>query len=207
MFSKKEIGWIFVAILLMGFVIGWSNKMSYSLSVFLIALIIILVNVLAKKIAASHYSLKINHKIWHIQYLWFSKKDKLKKPFPIGLIIPFLLSFLSMGLIKVFALLQFDYENNYKKRALKRRGMYRHSEINESDLAFTSAWGFWSLIALAIISTLINQPEISKYAVYYGLWNLLPLSNLDGSKLFFGSPVNWLLLVIIYIISVVLVVL
>ena len=204
-FSGKEIAWIIIAILIMGFIISLPKLSISSPYVFLTAAIIILTSILTKKIASSHYHIKIEHKIWSFKRWGWYERSKFKKPIPIGLILPFFVSFLSLGIIKILTLLQFDAENLSKKRVLKKRGAYRYSEINESDLAFTSAWGFWALIALAIIGYLINQPELTKYSIYYGIWNLIPISNLDGSKLFFGSLINWILLIIIYLISLVIV--
>lgn len=124
-----------------------------------------------------------------------------------GLILPFFISIISLGIIKPFWLLQFNSENLMKKRIQRARGegYYRRTEINETDLAFTSAWGFWALILLAIIGFFLKQPELTKYSIYYGIWNLIPLGNLDGIKLFFGSIINWVLLVIVYVISLILV--
>lgn len=204
-FSRKEIAWIIIAILIMGFIISLPKLSISSPYVFLTAAIIILTSILTKKIASSYYNIKIEHKIWSFKRWGWYERSKFKKPIPIGLILPFFVSFLSLGIIKILVLLQFDAENLSKKRALKKRGAHRYSEINESDLAFTSAWGFWALIALAIIGYLINQPELTKYSVYYGLWNLIPISNLDGSKLFFGSLINWILLIIIYLISLIII--
>lgn len=205
MFTTKEISWIIIAILIMGFIISLPKLSISSPYVFLTAAIIILTSVLTKKIASSHYSIKIEHRIWSFKRWGWYERSKFKKPIPIGLILPFFVSFLSLGIIKILTLLQFDAKNLPKKRVLKKRGAHRYSEINESDLAFTSAWGFWALIVLAIIGYLINQPELTKYSVYYGIWNLIPISNLDGSKLFFGSLINWILLVIIYLISLIII--
>ena len=205
MLTKKEITWIIITILIFGFVIGWSQQPSYSPFVFLIATIILLTNIFAKKIAANHFNIKIEHEIWKFKQYYWPKRSKFKKPIPIGLILPFFFSFLSLGAFKIFTLLQFNAKNLHKKRALRKRGANRYSEINESDLAFTSAWGFWSLIFLAILAIIIKQPEIAKYSIYYGFWNLIPISNLDGTKLFFGSLINWMILAVIYAISLIVV--
>ena len=207
MFTKKEIAWLIIVVLIFGFIIGFSEKPKYSLIVFLIAFIIIFVNVLAKKTASGLYSIKIEHKIWEFQRYGLYEKAHLKKPFPIGLILPFLFSLLSLGIIKIMIFLQFNAENIPKKRLLRKRGLERRTEINESDLGITSAWGFYSLLILALISSIFNFPELSKYAVYYGLWNLIPISNIDGSKVFFGSFPNWVFLAILYIISLIFVIL
>ena len=166
MINKKEIVWIIIAVLIMGFIIEITPELSLSLYGILFAVIIILTNVFAKKIASPFYNLKITHKIWEFKRWGWYKRSEFKKPVPIGLILPFFLTILSLGLIKPFTLIQFDAENLSKKRALKKRGAYRYSEINDSDLAFTAAWGFWALILLAVIGYLINQPELTKYSIY-----------------------------------------
>ena len=201
MLTKKEVVWIIIAILIGGFTIGLSSSLKPSLIGLLWAAVIILVSVIAKKIAAPAYNIKIEHKAWGWKRWGWYERSKFKKPIPLGIILPFFLSVLSLGMIKPLTLLQFDAENLAHKRALRKRGSYRYSEINESDLAFTSAWGFWALIALAIIGSVLNQPELTKYSIYYGIWNLIPISNLDGTKLFFGSLINWILLVIVYLIA------
>ena len=95
-------------------------------------------------------------------------------------------------MIKPFTLLQSDYENLMKRRIRRRRGEsdYRRVEENETDPAFTVAWGFLALLILALIATIIKQPELAKYSIYYGIWNLIPFGGLDGMKLFFGSTDN-----------------
>ncbi len=205
MVTTKEVIWIIITILIGGFAIGLSSQLKPSLIGLLWAAIIILVSVITKKIAAPVYSLKIEHKAWGWRRWGWYERSQLKKPIPLGILLPFFLSVLSLGIIKPLTLLQFDAENLSHRRALRKRGAYRYSEINESDLAFTSAWGFWALILLAIIGSFLKQPELTKYSIYYGLWNLLPISNLDGTKLFFGSLINWVLLVIVYVISLIIV--
>lgn len=49
--TKKEIVWIIIAILIMGFMISFSLSPTYSLKILLISAIIILTNTLTKKIA------------------------------------------------------------------------------------------------------------------------------------------------------------
>ncbi len=203
MLTKREIIWTIIAILIMGFIISLPKLSISSSYTFLIATIIILTSVLVKKIAANYYSIKIEHKIWEFKRWGWHERSKFKRPIPIGLILPFFISLLSLGIIKILTLLQFDAKNLPKKRALKKRGAYRYSKINESDLAFTAAWGFWALIVLAIIGYFLKQPELTKYSIYYGIWNLIPISNLDGTKLFFGSLINWILLAIIYLVCMV----
>ena len=203
-FNKKEISWIILAILILGFIIEFSEKYTLTANGFIYATIIILTSILIKNLAADYFYVVIEHKIWEFKHWWWTARSKFKKPLPIGLILPFFTAFVSLGTIKIMSILQFDGTPS-KKRLLKKRGYVRKSEINESDLAFISAWASWALILLAIIATLIKQPELAKYSIYYGFWNLLPIGQLDGAKLFFGSFINWILLTLVYIVSLIII--
>lgn len=206
-FTIKELVWLAIAILIMGFIISFSLTPTYSPKILLFSAIIVLTAVITKKLAGYNFNIEVEHKVLGFQRWGYYKRSHFNKPVPIGIILPFFLSIISLGIIKPFWLLQFDAENLYKKRIQRARGesQYRRTEINESDLGFTAAWGLWSLIFLAIIGYFLKQPELTKYAVYYGAWNLVPLSNLDGIKIFFGSLFNWVLLLIVYIIALIVV--
>jgi hypothetical protein len=190
----------------MSILITFSNNLDSFIKIFLVALIIIFINVFVKKIAAKHYDIIIEHKIFEFQRYGFFKSSELKKPFPIGLILPIMVSVLTLGALKPFTFLQMNEENS-QTRVLKKRGRYKYSEINDEDIAFTCAYGFWALILLAILGYLFRIPELTKYSIYYGLWNLIPIGRLDGTKLFFGSFFNWILLVISYLFSLIFVIL
>jgi len=205
--TKKEVAWVIIAILIMGFIISFSLSPNYSPKVLLISAIIILTSVITKKIAGPFYDIKVEHKVLGFKRWGVYIRSKFKSPVPIGLILPFFFSIISLGMIKPFTLLQSDYKNLMKRRIRRRKGEsdYRRVEENETDPAFTVAWGFLALLILALIATIIKQPELAKYSIYYGVWNLIPFGNLDGTKLFFGSLINWTLLTIIYIISLIVV--
>ncbi len=216
-FTKKEISWIIIAIIIAGFIGLLPLTSDESPSSFLMALaifaIIILTTVIVKKIVADRVSISIEHKIWEMQRFSIAERSKLKKPIPMGLIFPFLISILSQGvlggILRPFTILQFDAKNVFEKRLLKaRQGEHRHlrkTEMNESDPAMVAGAGFYVLILLAIIGVIIKLPELTRYSIYYGIWNMIPISKLDGAKLFFGSPLNWMILAIMFIISLVLI--
>jgi hypothetical protein len=200
MLTKRESAWIIITIILFAFILIFPLG-QYNVLLWFIPVLIILINVMTKKIAADFFNIKIEHTIWEIQQYWWYKSSKFKKPVPIGLLFPFVITFLSLGLIKPLTFLQFKYKNLPHKRILKKRGAVKAEEINESDLAFTAAWGFFSLLSLVLLGILFRVPELAKYSVYYGLWNLLPIGNLDGSKLFFGSLITWTFILILFLIS------
>jgi len=209
-FTTKEIIWMLIFSLIASFISfiplipttpsNWITRTS-------VFLIIILSSVSSKKLISKRYSIKIEHSPWKFQRYWFRNKDKFKIPIYSGVIFPLFFGFFSLGSIMPFSFLQYDAENLKEKRLLKSRGTERRrkDEINEEDLAYTSATGFYILIILAVIGWLIKPAfptfgyEISKYSIYYGLWNLIPISQLDGTKLFFGGRFHWAFIVLIYL--------
>ena len=237
MFNKKEIVLILITIIISAFIYSLHKAFNLQNDIISIALtplsfilgliiflVIILVNTIVKKLAADHFNMTIEYKIWEFQRTGWERGAKLKKPFPIGLVLPFTLSLISIGIIECFTFLQFEVKNNPVKRLLRKRGLYRKTEINESDPAFTVAWGSYALLLLSLVAiaiSMILKPlgiiffnlelsypllELAKYSIFYGFWNLLPVSNLDGTKLFFGSLLNWIILAVLFVIAAVLVI-
>jgi len=76
-------------------------------------------------------------------------------------------------------------------RAAKRYGLYKFSEMTEYHIGLIAASGIAVNILLGIIGYLINFPLFAKLNIYYALFNLIPISELDGNKIFFGSFVLW----------------
>lgn len=201
--NKKELIWILIALIIFEFIVFFPNKNTITPRLLLVPIIILSISILTKKYFSKYYNIKIEHKIFEFQRYGFAKKSQYKKPFPIGLVLPILATIISFGLLKPLTLLQFEIENIPETRLLRKRGHYRKTEINESDPALTSAWGFYSLLLLALISTLLNYNELARYSIYFGFWNLIPFGNLDGNKVFFGSFLNWIILAILFIISLI----
>lgn len=207
-FTKREVIWIIIAILIFGFITGISFKedkliIDYTLSSLIVPILVILTSVIAKKIMANFSSIKIEHSVWKFQRWGWYLRSYFKKPFPIGIVLSFFLSLFSLGIIKPLALLQFDVKNVPEKRILKRSGRIRKMEINEFDFSITSAMGFYALLLLSIIGMIFKYPELAKYSVYYGAWNLVPFGKLDGARIFFWNAYHWFVLVIFYILFIV----
>ena len=220
-FTKKEVIWIVVAIILFALIIGIrynSEKETLQLNLnpwfLFVSAIIIIINILAKEFAAPRYSAKIEHKLWTLQRWGWYKRSYFKKSIPMGIIFPPILSFLTLGFLKPMVFLQHETKNDPAKRILKKQGTRRaerKSELNEVDMAFISVYGFYSLILLAIVTSILslyfNIPltsTIARYAIFYGAWNLIPFGHLDGAKTFYGSLVAYSLLLIVYLIALIL---
>lgn len=212
-FTKKEIIWILIFIIIGAFisfipVIPNDDPEKILINILIFAIIII-VNLSAKKLISSFYSIKIEHNVWQFQRWGYYERSYFKKPVPIGLIMPFFLAILSLGYLKPFTFFQYNAENIKEKRLLKAHGdrrAVRKEVINEADLAYTSATGFYALILLALIGLSIKSflnfdfgTDLAKYSIYYSIWNMIPFSQLDGTKLFFGATIAWIFVLIIQI--------
>ena len=94
---------------------------------------------------------------------------------------------MSDGWIKCFTFLQFS-ATALPSKVVKKYGRKRFAGIMDWDDALLV---FWSTVPLLLLALILKGylPELSKLSIYYALWNLIPIGQLDGSRLFFGSRV------------------
>ena len=168
-------------------------------------LIIISISILAKKITANKLEINIENKIWNFKRYGLNKDSEFKKPIPLGLILPLLLSFLSAGIIKFFAFLQFE-SRALPSKVTKKYGKSRFSTVLDWDDALIAFYGIIPLLCLALISKFISTSyspfqELSRLAFYYTLPSLIPFGQLDGMKLFMGSRNLYILALILFAIA------
>ena len=76
-------------------------------------------------------------------------------------------------------------------RAAKRHGLYSFSEMTESHMGFIAAAGIFTNLIFAVTAYLAGFPDFARLNVYYACFNMLPISSLDGNKIFFGNIVLW----------------
>lgn len=208
MFTKKEILWIIIAIIIFEFIFVLkieNNTLKIDLRnpiKLIVPPLIIFVSTATKKIAAKYFCIKIEHSIWEIKRYGYKPNSYFKKPFSVGIFLPIFLTFLSLGKIKPLTFLQFDYKNYKERRLMRMHGniQTRRYEINESDPGLTAWTGFFSLIILSIIGMFLNFKELALWPLYYNLWNLIPLENLDGIKTFFGNLLSYIAILLLNLI-------
>jgi len=191
--EKKEAGIIIIAIIFMSLIILLHGESLNFLWIGLISTLTILVSVFCKKLTAKNIDIKIEHEIWFFQRWWIGKSSHLKNPVPAGVIFPAVLSLISYGFITCFSILQFE-SKALPAKVVKKYGTKRFSDIMEWDLCMIGFYGILGPLLLSLIAKIIpfsipgfNLMLLSKYSLYYAIWNLLPLSSLDGAKMFFGS--------------------
>lgn len=205
MLKLKESVHIIIAIALFAFIISFLQGLNAFAIALIIAAIIMVVSIFAKKLMAYYLESETEQKIWHWQRWGYYARSHLKKPIPAGIIFPFILVWISypLGFLKVLTFLQFEVKPT-SARAAKRHGLYRYSELTEWHIALIAGTGVIACLILAIIAYLLGYPDLARYSIYFSAWNLLPLGQLDGSKILFGSKLLWFVLAIPTLIGLVL---
>jgi hypothetical protein len=201
MINIKEAGAILISIIILAFVVSFPQPFYvFFIALGLIALVI-LINVFVKKVIAYYYESEIEEKIWSMQRYGFPAHHKLEKKIPVGVIIPFLFSLVTLGGIKLFTSLVFDIKPKVYRSA-KRHGLYSFSEMTEFHIAVIAASGVIANLIAAILAYLLNFPDFARLNIYYAFFNAIPFDELDGNKIFAGSLILWSFVAAIVLIAV-----
>mgnify|MGYP001606626553 CR=1 FL=1 len=193
MLNLKEIGVIVFSALLLGLIVSVVETWQKFYYITIIVLVIIMVNVLAKKVISYYLDSEVEIKPWNIERWWFKSHHRFKKPVPAGIFVPIILKILSLGYFNWFATMAFEVKAK-TYRAAQRFGLYTFSEVSEFHIGLIAAAGVIANLALAVLGYLINVPDLARLSIYYAFFNMIPISELDGTKIFFGSVLIWSIL-------------
>lgn len=200
MLKPDEFFHIVIAIIVSAFVLSFLQGSEKFLVYLFYSFLIIFAAVSLKKLAAYYFETDIRHKTWHWQRFWFAPSSYFKIPIPVGILLPVVLSLLSLGYAQWLAFLQFD-SKPLKEKSSKRHYGARFSELVERHLAFIATAGIFGSIILAIVASIIGAGDLAKISIYYAFFNMLPISHLDGTKIFFWSWRLWLFVLALLIAS------
>jgi len=193
MLNRKEITTIIILTIILAFVISLVETLELFLYALLSVFLIFMINITAKKIISFYFDTEIEIKLWEIKRYGFKTHKHFKRAFPIGAFLPVIAKVLSMGYLNWMACFVFDVKSKIYKAA-KRHGLYTFSEISEFHLGLIAAAGILANLLFAIIGYFIGLPEqmnFVKLSIWFAFFNMLPISDLDGNKLFFGNLVLW----------------
>ena len=171
---------------------------------FLFAFIILLIAICSKKAIAFALESDVEHQLWTIERWGLHKQDQFKKPLPLGIILPIIVSLFSFGSTRLMTLL--TYETTPKKtravRAFGHTKKYTYVSMTDWHNALIGAAGTLSVLLVALIAYILpwNAEPLARLATFYAFSNLLPFSKLDGTQIFFGSRVLYVTLATITII-------
>ena len=201
--KPEEIAQVLIAVIMLFIVSGMSYIISGEsrilMYIILFSFIVIFVHVFIKKWTAFMFDSSVEHKIWHVYRIGWREHHHFRKELPFGIIIPLIFSAFSLGTFKLMTFLTYE-TRALKHRAAKRFGYYSFTEITDWDNGLIGAAGIVSLLVLSIIGYVMGYELLFKMAAFYALMNMLPISNLDGTQIFFGSRIIWSVLALICLI-------
>jgi len=212
MFTKKETAHILVVILILAFSVSLVKSPLIFLYALLAVFLVVLINIIAKKVASFYLDSEIEIGLWEIRrsgmlyvlninpFRTSHPSKEFKTPFPAGIVLPIITTAFSLGNIVWMASLVFDVKPKVY-RAAKRYGLYSFSEMTEYHVALIASAGIITTLIFSLIGYLIGFSMFAKISVFYAFFNLLPLSDLDGNKIFFGSLILWSFLASIVLIA------
>lgn len=204
MFTKKELFAILSIALAIGTVVSLDvENVNQWQEFILIALMttaaVIFINAIAKKITAYHFDAEIDIETWQFKRFMFMTKrtiighrphQKMKHPFQAGFFIPLIIKFISFGMLNWMASLTFQAKRTIY-RTSRRFGQYQYIDITEGEMAWIAFIGIFTNILFAALAYATGMTLFAKVNLTYAFCNTIPISNLDGAKMFFGQRVLW----------------
>jgi hypothetical protein len=178
----------------------WKTILYTLLAVF----IIVGVNILVKKWVAYRLDSEIEMRVWEIGKFGFAKEKHSKKPIPIGAFLPILskIIFFPLNSFIWMASLVFEVKPRIYRGA-KRFGLYTFSEMTEYHLGLIAASGIVINLIMAVVGYLLGFSLFARLNIYYAFFNMLPISELDGNKIFFGNLLLWSFLASLVLIGII----
>ena len=201
MLNAKEILILLITTLVLTLAASFMSGFGIFLYIFLAVFGILIINILAKKIAGFYLDSGVEIGLWEIKRYGFRADSYFKRPFPAGIIFPIVISLVSLGNLIWMASLVFDVKPKVY-RAAKRHGLYSYSEMTEYHIGIIAAAGIVATLFFSFIGYILGYSEFAKLSIYFAFFNMLPLSDLDGNKIFFGSMALWAFLATIVLIGI-----
>ncbi|MFH1503534.1 MAG: hypothetical protein ABIE36_02665 [Candidatus Diapherotrites archaeon] len=202
MIKGKEIVAIVVASIIIAFSITFVGDFTLFLYALLGVFVLILINSAVKKITAYFLESEIDIGIWEFKKWGYKGGQSLQKGFPAGAFFP-LISKIFLFPLNGFvwmASLVFDVRAKVY-HAAKRHGIYSFSEMTEEHIGLIAAAGIFVNLLLAVTGYLAGFVLFAKMNIWFAFFNMIPISNLDGNKIFFGNLVLWSFLAIVTLIG------
>lgn len=200
MINGKELITIVISAIILALAISFIRSLDSFLYALIIIFAIIAINVLTKKLIASNLDSQIEVKFWEVQKYGFKPHEYFKKPIPVGLILPIIVSLITFGSVYWLGSLVFEVKAKVH-RAAKRYGLYSFSEMTEHHIGIIAASGIIANLIFAIIGYLVGIPDFTRLSIFFVFFNMLPFSDLDGNKIFFGNLVLWSFLAVVTLIA------
>lgn len=162
--------------------------------------LVLVINILAKKITSFYLESEIEIKPWTVKRYGFKPTKYFKKPFPAWILLPIISAAITFGHFVWMSITTFEVKPK-SYRAAKRHGLYSFSEMTEAHIGLIAVAGVIANIVFAILGYLIGFTEFARLNLYLAFFSILPFSDLDGNKIFFGSLILWSFLAAVVLIG------
>lgn len=190
MLNSKEAISILLAVIVLSLTLSFAKGLNFLLVMFISVFVIFFINIVAKKVASFYFDSEIEVDIWKIRQYGFKPQRHLNTALPTGILFPVIFAIISLGKLVWMALLVFEVKPK-TYRAAKRHGLYSFSEMTEAHIGYIAAVGIFANLFFALVGYLLGFSEFSRLSIYYTFFNMLPFSDLDGNKIFFGNIILW----------------
>ncbi len=233
MFSKSEVRALVISILVISLAIGfddksdifiWGHWIQNFLAVMLMVTVAFIVHQLGHKIVARANGFETEYNLWGVQSFKLTTKSlmgrTINKPFPkviklfgkeftinafpIGVVISIFVTLLSNG--KIFFLAIGQYNLLLKKTARIGRKYIEVQNVEEAKIALA---GPIASIILMVIAKLFNTHGTFDTFIMVNaalaIFHMIPLPNLAGIKIYFGSRILYVTSLVFIVAMVVLV--
>lgn len=205
MINWKEFGFLIITSIITAFAVTLAKDLNLFLLALLGVFILILVNVLVKKMMAYFLEAEIEIKIWEIKRFGFKTHQYWKRAFPLGVFAPLISKIIFFPLNGFVWMASLVFETKAKAyHAAKRHGIYSFSEMTEEHIGRIAAAGIFANLLLAVLFYLIGGSFgllFAKLNIWFAFFNMIPISDLDGNKIFFGNLVLWSFLAVVTLIG------
>jgi len=206
MINKKELLILIITSIVTAFSVTLVKTWNLFLMVLLGVFILLAVNILVKKIMAYFLESEIEIKFWEIRRFGFRTNQYLKTAFPIGAFAPLISKIIFFPLNGFVWMASLVFETKAKAyHAAKRHGIYSFSEMTEEHIGRIAAAGIFVNLLLALAFYFIGGnfgTLFAKLNIWFVFFNMIPISDLDGNKIFFGNLVLWSFLAVLTLIGI-----
>lgn len=198
-FSKNEVLAIAVASIMMGYLLAfkqltWLSWLSYAG----IAALIVLIHHFGYKFSARLLDCSTETHLWTMKQFLLSTKSHFKKPFPVWLFVPLILVWLTLGAVRWLGIVTFEVI------PLPSRVRFRWRELTEWHVALIATGAAFANILAAIIAKALGFEAFAAYNMLFVFFSMLPIG-LDGTKIFFGSRLLWVFMIVFSLILLLLI--
>lgn len=186
--NGKEILTIFLAAIVLTLTVAFKNT-SILYAALISFLVILGVNVLVKKMVGYNFETAVKTKFWAWYQYGLRKDMHFKKPIPM-IWLPLILALFTKGFFLWLGILEFDVAAK-TERVSRRHGLYRFTEVTEWHMALIVTWALIANLIFAVAGYIMGFELFAKLSIYFIAWSTIPITGLDGSKIFYASRALW----------------